>query len=75
VIKALLALGDRYAARSSWKDFALLKFCLFSMGLIAGTMIPKEKKGPVIAVAAAIFTASYVPLMAKVFRVAAEKDE
>lgn len=75
MIKALLALGDRYAARSSWKDFALLKFCLFSMGLIAGTMIPKEKKGPVIAVAAAIFTASYVPLMAKVFRVAAEKDE
>ena len=75
MIKALLALGDRYAARSSWKDFALVKFCLFSMGLIAGTMIPKEKKKPVTAVAAAIFAASYVPLMAKVFRVAAEKDE
>ena len=75
MIKALLALGDRYAARSSWKDFALVKFCLFSMGLIAGTMVPKEKKEPVIAVAAAIFAASYVPLMAKVFRVAAEKDE
>ena len=75
MIKALLALGDRYAARSSWKDFALVKFCLFSMGLIAGTMVPKEKKEPVTAVAAAIFAASYVPLMAKVFRVAAEKDE
>lgn len=75
MIKALLALGDRYAARSSWKDFALVKFCLFSMGLIAGTMIPKEKKGPVTAVAAAIFAASYVPLMAKLFSVAAEKDE
>ena len=75
MIKALLALGDRYAARSSWKDFALVKFCLFAMGLIAGTMTPKKKKGPVIAVAAVIFAASYVPLMAKVFRVAAEKDE
>ena len=39
-MKELLEFGDRYAGESTWKDFALVKFCLFSMGLIAGTYVP-----------------------------------
>ena len=29
----LFDFGNRYARESTWKDFALVKFCLFSMGL------------------------------------------
>lgn len=66
----LLDLGNRYAKESSWRDFALVKFCLFAMGLIAGTQVPDKYKKPVIGTAAGVFALTYVPLMAKVFRIA-----
>ena len=69
-MKELLELGNRYAGESTWKDFALVKFCLFSMGLIAGTYVPEKHKKTVIGISAAVFTATYIPLMAKVFRLA-----
>ncbi len=40
----LLDFGNRYARESTWKDFALVKFCLFSMGLTAGTQISDKHK-------------------------------
>ena len=40
-MKALLRIGDKYAENSSWRDFAVVKFCLFSMGLFVGTQIPE----------------------------------
>ena len=70
VMKEFLELGNRYARESTWKDFALVKFCLFSMGLIAGTCVPKKHKKKAIGVCAAVFAATYIPLMAKVFRIA-----
>ena len=69
-MKALLDLGNRYAKESTWKDFALVKFCMFSMGLAAGTKIPDKHKKTAVTAAAAVFAATYVPLMAKVFKVA-----
>ena len=72
-MKKLLELGNRYASESSWKDFALVKFCLFSMGVIAGTQISEKHKKKVISASLCIFAATYVPLMAKVFRIAARK--
>ena len=39
-----LDLGNRYAKESSWRDFALVKFCLFAMGLMAGTQVPDKYK-------------------------------
>ena len=68
----LLELGDRYAENSSWKDFALVKFCLFAMGLIAGTKVPEKHKKKAVRGALCIFAVTYIPLMAKVFRTAAE---
>ena len=35
-MRKLLDIGNRYAKESTWKDFALVKFCLFAMGLAAG---------------------------------------
>lgn len=74
-MKVFLDIGNRYAKESSWKDFALVKFCLFAMGLIAGTQVPDTYKKPVIGTAAGVFALTYVPLMAKVFRIAFRSDE
>ena len=72
-MKKLLDFGDRYAKESTWKDFALVKFCLFSMGLAAGTKVPEEHKKKAIGIAACVFAATYIPLMTKVFRLALKK--
>ena len=41
-MRKLLEIGNRYAKESTWKDFALVKFCLFAMGLAAGTQVPDK---------------------------------
>ena len=72
LMKKLLELGDRYAESSSWKDFALVKFCLFAMGLIAGTKVPEKHKKNAVRGALCVFAVTYIPLMAKVFLTVAE---
>ena len=71
-MKALLRIGDNYAKKSSWRDFAVVKFCLFSMGLIAGMSVPDKEKKPVRAAAAMVFAVTYIPLMYKLFKVVRE---
>ena len=68
-------LGDKYARNSSWKDFALTKFCLFAMGLFCGTFVATKSKKPARIAARLVFIATYIPLMAKVFKLANEKEE
>ena len=71
-MKKLLAFGDRYAKQSTWKDFALVKLCLFSMGLVVGTLVSEQYKRAVIIVAICVFAATYIPLIVKMIRVARE---
>lgn len=71
----LFDVADRYCKESSWKTLALLKFCLFSIGLMVGMQVPKEKRKVVCAAAAAVFLAAYIPLMAKLFRLWTKKSE
>ena len=59
--------ADHYVQSSDWKDFALMKFCLLALGVIAGLYVPEEKKRPVMIAAVALFFATYIPLMIKVF--------
>ena len=73
-MKRFFDLGDSYARQSSWKDFALTKLCLFSMGLALGTQVKEEHKKAVLIAAAAGFAASYVPLMTKLFKVAVKEE-
>lgn len=40
----LFKIADQYCKESTWKTLALVKFCLFSMGLMAGMKIPEERK-------------------------------
>ena len=58
-IDALFDLGDRYAAQSSWKDFALTKFCLCSMGVVIGMYIPREHRTKALCGCAAVFPETF----------------
>ncbi|MCQ2492501.1 MAG: permease of phosphate ABC transporter [Lachnospiraceae bacterium] len=74
-IKKLFELGNRYAEDSDWKDFALVKFCLCAMGIIIGANIPKKYKTQTTGIAAGVFAITYVPLMAKVVKIAKDMME
>lgn len=71
----LFELGNRYAKESNWTDFALVKFCLCAMGILIGMRIPSKKKTVVTAVSASVFIAAYVPLMAKLFKLAVQDEK
>ena len=73
-MKCLFDAADRYLKKSDWKDLAMLKFCLFAMGLFIGTQVPEKEKKAVRGIGLAIFAATYLPLMAKFFEVLAEKQ-
>ena len=60
-MKKLLDIGNRYAKESTWKDFALVKFCLFSMGLAAGTQVSDKHRKKVIGAAACVFASECLP--------------
>ena len=63
----LLRAADLYMKTSSWKTIAALKFCLLSLGVIIGVLLPQNCMLPVIAVCAVIFLITYIPLMRKFF--------
>jgi len=60
---------DLYLKQSTWKTIAALKFCLLSLGVIAGMLLPQRHKLTIIAVCAAIFALTYIPLMRKLIRI------
>lgn len=65
LMKQLFTYADRYIKQSTWKDFALLKFCLFAMGVLVGIQIPEKNKKHAGIISAIVFAATYIPLMAK----------
>ena len=74
-MKKLFCYADRYIRKSDWKDLAMIKFCLFSMGILAGMRIPEKNRKQAGWIAAVVFAVTYIPLMAKFFSVIAEKEE
>ena len=74
-MKKLFCYADRYIRKSDWKDLAMIKFCLFSMGILAGMRIPEKNRKQAGWIAAAVFAATYILLMAKFFSVISEKEE
>ena len=61
----LFAAADRYLRASDWKDIALIKLCLFAIGLMLGMQIKDKDKKVVHIGAAVLFFTTYVPLMSK----------
>lgn len=68
-MKKLLGFADEYIRRSDWKDLALIKFCLMSIGVMMGMYIPKEKRKLALPIAGTVFAITYVPLMTKLFKI------
>ncbi len=68
-MKKLLAGADEYLNRSTWRDIAVLKFCLLSLGLMIGMEVPEEKKERIRSAAAFLFVVTYIPLMVRYLRI------
>ncbi len=74
-MKQLFYYADKYIQESDWRILAMLKFCLFSMGLLAGMGIPEKGRKKAGMMAALVFLATYIPLMAKFIKIAIKKEE
>ena len=64
----LFEVADRYFKESTWKTMAALKFCLFSIGIIVGVLLPETYKTPVLVIFGIVFIVTYIPLMRKYFK-------
>ena len=74
-MKRLFYYADKYLQESDWRVFAIIKLCLFSMGVLAGTYIPKKKIDCARIIALIGFVATYIPLMLKFFKVVTDKNK
>ena len=59
----LMQRADRYAAQSTWKDFALVKFCLAALGVLIGLSVPTRRRKVAGILAVLVFLPTYVLLM------------
>lgn len=71
----LFETADEYCKKGNWKTLALLKVCLFAMGIIIGMQVPKEKKKWVLGVSCLAFLATYIPLMGRFFHLYFQKED
>lgn len=69
MIAKLFDAADLYLKQSTWKTIAALKFCLLSLGMIVGLLLPQSCKLLIIAVCAAVFLITYIPLMHRLIRI------
>lgn len=67
--------ADRYAAQSTWRDFALVKACLFSMGVLMGLLVPFRKKKWAALGAGLVFLPTYALLLRRFLPFLLERDE
>ena len=73
-MKTLFASADEYLQNSDWKDIAVLKLCLLSLGLLAGMQLPAKHRKTARVAAVVIFVATYIPLMTKFLRILVGKS-
>lgn len=63
----LFEVANQYCKESTWKTLALIKFCLFSMGIIVGVFLPDSLKTMILVVFGIVFLITYIPLMRKFY--------
>ena len=73
-MKKLFDSAEKYLAESDWKDLALLKFCLFSMGILTGTHITCKNKKTANIIASIVFIVTYIPQMMKFIPILLDKN-
>ena len=74
-MKRLLNYAEQYLQKCVWKDMAVIKCCVFSLGILAGTYIPKKNKGLARIAALIVFTVTLIPILIKFIAVITEKSE
>ena len=74
-MKRVLAYGDKYLQKSNWKDMGVIKYCVFSFGLLAGTFVPQQSKKCARVIALIGFVVTTILIMKKFFSVVTEKSE
>ena len=52
----------------------MLKFCLLSIGMIVGMLLPDRIVMPAMIICAIVFVLTYIPLMEKLIRIALRKN-
>ena len=72
-MKKLFEYANIYAKQSTWKDFALVKFCLCAIGVIIGVLLPESVRTAALIIAGAIFVITYIPLMIKFIMIIKKK--
>ncbi len=73
-MEKLLRTGNEFLQQSTWEDLAVIKLCLWAMGILWGMTIPKQSRKPVALVTVIVFIATYIPLMFKFFKMMKEQD-
>lgn len=73
-MKKLFLCGNRYLEAADLTDFALLKLCLFSIGMLSGLFIPSRMKKCTGLLMAGLFAGTYLPLMSKFLRIVHDTD-
>lgn len=68
-MKKLFRSADAYLKACDWKDLAMVKCCLFSMGVLVGTHLSPKRAVRAEKWARRVFVMTYVPLMGKYARV------
>ena len=68
VCMKLFEVADQYCKESTWKTMAAVKFCLFSIGIIVGVLLPETCQTPVLVIFGIVFIITYIPLMRKFFK-------
>lgn len=63
-MQRLFDCADHYIRARDWKMLAFLKFCLCSIGVLLGLLVPTKHKKTAAASAGTLFLATYIPLMA-----------
>ena len=64
-MKRLFYSADEFLRGSTWKDLALVKLCLFSLGFLFGTRVSRGRKLGARFLARLVFILTYIPLMGK----------
>ena len=67
-MKQLFDYAGRSLAKSDWKDLAMIKLSVFSVGVLAGTYVAGEAKGVVRIIALIVFVIAMIPVMITLWR-------
>ena len=65
--------ANQFLKEADWTTLAVFKFCLLSLGILIGVLLPQSAKPIIIILCTLVFFATYIPLMAKLLRILKKK--